>query len=125
MIFLDKNASFAEVESYVKNQLINQVYLDVDFYLAMGNLYTLNIRIGEVNMFDSEAVRIAEKLTYSKHSAMGEWIANIIIAKGYNISRDLIDTLSIYFHNFSDYLVTRDHAKDTSEWEKYEKKGLR
>ena len=61
MIFLDKNASFAEVESYVKTQLINQIYLDIDFYLAMGDLYTLNIRIGGASMFSEDAVRITKK----------------------------------------------------------------
>ena len=126
MIFLDKNASFAEVASYVKNQLISQIYLDVDFYLAMGDLYTLNIRIGGACMFSKDAVRITKKMTFGvDDDVLGWWVFNIIIKKGYVVDSHIISTLFGYICEFSQYLVTRDHSKDTSEWKKYEKKGLR
>jgi hypothetical protein len=126
MIILNKEASFPVVENYVRNQLISQIYVDVDFYLAMGNLYTLNIRIGGADMFDSEAVRITKKMTFgTDDDVLGCWVFNIIIKKGYVVDSHIISTLFEYICKFSQYLVTRDHAKDTSEWQEYEKKELR
>jgi hypothetical protein len=126
MIFLSKEASFPVVENYVRNQLISQIYVDVDFYLAMGNLYTLNIRIGGADMFDSEAVRITKKMTFgTDDDVLGCWVFNIIIKKGYVVDSNIISTLFGYICEFSQYLATRDHAKDTSEWQEYEKRGVK
>lgn len=51
---------------------------------------------------------------------LGCWVFNIIIKKGYVVDSHIISTLFGYICEFSQYLVTRDHAKDFDEWKRYE-----
>lgn len=116
---LKSDATFTEVESYIKNQLIGLANVDVDFFLAKGNTYIFNVCIGGVNMFHSDVVRLTSRAFNS--DKYESFVFNIIIRSDMAVEQSLIVSLIAYSKMVECYVKTRDYDKDFAEWEKYEK----
>lgn len=115
---LKSDATFTEVESYIKNQLMALIGVDVDFFLAKGNTYTFNVCIGGVNMFNDNAVRLTSRsFNGDKYES---FVFNIIIRGDMSVDISIIVSLIAYSKIVEDYTNTRDYHKDFREWTKYE-----